>query len=163
MNTSYVAAVIGSSASADKFHLGLFNAVGSCRILRVHRVYVVSHLTATNNGTGTSFTLLRTSTSGTGTSSAFRKTDLRSIDPPSQVSALMSYSVNPTAVSNSELAEQTISTEEGSSSQSFSTPLWNDGEIILREGEGLTVRQSALGSAGAVSVFIHFNLRGEVR
>lgn len=160
-----VAALINSSVSANKNHLGLFNNGGS-RPLEVWRVEVVSHLPAAVTGTGTSFVLSRTSTVGTGTPVVIRRTNNRGKTLPASLSALHTYTVQPTVTANSELASLALSTEEAGNAVCASKealyaadPSRSIDPITLYPGEGLVVQQSPLASAGAVNVFIYFRIK----
>jgi hypothetical protein len=156
-----VLALINSAVGASKNHLGLFNGVGSGRVLRVWRIEVVNHLTANNAGTATSFTASRTTTVGTGTAAAIRLEDLRDPPIPSQITGTHTYTVAPTVMANSEFGEVTVYTEE-TTGQTTKVPLFEADPVrgmrplVLREGNGVVVQQSALVSAGAVSIFIYF-------
>jgi hypothetical protein len=160
---TYAAAVINSALAASKFHLGLFNGATSNRLIKIWRVDVVNHLTAANTGTATSFLLNRTTAAGTGSAAGIRKHDNKSITLPSAITALHTYSPNPTLATNPEMAELTVYTEE-TTGQSAKMPLFQAAPecgitpITLRAGEGIVVQQSALASAGAVSVFIYFTM-----
>lgn len=160
-DTGYVAAVVGSAAGASKYHLGLFNAAGSTVRLVVDRVYVASHLAATNTGAATSFVLTRTTAAGAGAAGTIRLTDPAGRPLPSQVGALSAYTGgnNPTPASSGELAEAAWYTEEAGA-QTTATPLWESdpaAPLVIPEGQGLAIQQTGLASAGAVSVFIHFH------
>lgn len=164
MMQTYLAAVINSALAANKHHCGLFNAAQSHKLVRVWRVDAVSHLTAANTGSATSILLGRTSSAGTGsTPVVIRKHNTKAENVPSQIAAAQGFSGNPALVANQELAELTVYTEE-TSGQTSKEPLFlaapevGIAPIDLQEGEGLSVYQSALASAGALSIFIYFTL-----
>lgn len=159
----YCFAVVGSTVGAGKNHLGVFNAAGSGKVVRIWRVEVVNHQAAAVTGLGASFLLCRTTTAGGGTAAALRKADLTEDNPPAQVTGTHTYTSQPAVTAGSELAEITISTEE-TSAQTPKVPLFqadaNAGvpPVVVREGGGVVVQQAALASAGAVSVFVWFTV-----
>jgi hypothetical protein len=160
---TYAAVVVNSALAASKFHLGLFSGAQSNRLVKIWRVDVVSHLTAVNAGAATSFLLNRTTAVGAGTAAGVRKFDNKTTGLPTTITALHTYSPNPTLATNPEMAELTIYTEE-TTGQSAKIPLFEASPergidaITLRAGEGIAVQQTALAGAGAVSVFIYFTV-----
>ena len=158
-----IAVVINSAVGAGKNHLGLFNGLTSGRVLEVWRVEVVNHLTAVNTGTAASFNLSRTTAAGAGTAAAVRKADTRDDNPPSQVSALHTFTTQPTLAANPELASQAVYTEE-TTGQTGKEPLFQADPsrgidpVRLRGGEGVAVQQAGQASAGAVNVFVYFKV-----
>lgn len=158
-----VAAVVNNAVGASKNHLGLLNNGGQFP-LEVWRVEVISHLASANTGSATTFYLLRTTAAGTGTVATVRRTNNRGRPVPASVSALHTYTVQPTVTANSELAGQTVYSEE-TTGQTSKEPLFQADPargvhpVVLWPGEGVVVQQSALASAGAVSVFVYFRVR----
>jgi hypothetical protein len=159
-----IAAVINSTVAADKNHLSLFNSGGALP-LEVWRVEVLSHLAATVAGTGASFYLHRTTALGTGGSAAtIRRSETRGATVPTSVQAQANVTLSPAA--STELAGLPVSTEEagnaitsGKNELFQANPLAGVQPIVLWTGEGIVVRQAALASAGAVSIFIYFCVR----
>ena len=154
--TGYIAAIVGSAVGANKNHIGLFNAVGSGLVLHVRKVMITSHLTANNTGAATSFVVARTTAAGTGAAQAVRQRDLLSPALPAEVTALGVYSVQPTVAANSEVASIPVFTEEAGS-QTPSVPAWEGEPIVVRQGGGIVIQQTALAGAGAIAGFIHFD------
>lgn len=157
-----IAAVINSAFAAGKNHLGLFNAVGSGRVLRVYRIVAFPHFTAAVVGLATTLYVMRTTTAGTGAAVAFRRLDLTDPLPPAQVTALHTFTAQPTVTANSEMAGVALTQEEtaGQSNKMVFEASWdqNLGPIVLREGQGIVLQQSALVGAGALSAFVYLSI-----
>lgn len=160
MPGTMVAAVVASAVGANKWHLGLINTAGPRFAVEVVGVRVVSALAAVNAGTATTFTLKRVSGIGTGTAAAFRKLDKLVLDAPTGVTALSNLSA-PTAEAAPELASVAVSTEEvqpGASASGLWPAAGCEEPVVLNNGDGIAVQQSALASAGAVDVYIYFRV-----
>lgn len=157
-----VAPVLGSTAGANKWHLGLLNATGTKLVLEIVGVQVVPSDAAAVAGTGTGFTLQRLSALGTGTAVVVRRLDKLLPAVPTSVTALSNL-LSPTAESNPELASLAVNTEETavtSSGPALWPPHGLEAEpVVLNPGDGVGVQQGALASAGAVDVYIYFRIR----
>lgn len=158
----YLAKVTGSVVGLNKTHLNLFNGLQSNLKICIYKIEVISHLVANNTGVATTIYLRRTTDAGTGlTTDSIQKLNSKLQNLPSQISAVHTLTLGPTITNGSELAGQTIYTEE-TTGQTSKEPLFEASQFIdpitLNGGEGVCVQQQ-LASAGALSVFIYFKVK----
>ena len=85
MAQTYTAAGIGVAFGNNKSMLGIFNGVGSGRVVRVYRVWVLNNQTAAVTGVLTTWTLRKTSAQSAGTAITPTKHDTASETAPAQV------------------------------------------------------------------------------
>ena len=157
---SYYTGVLASTAAANKRHLALFNAAGSGRIAKIYTITAAPAPTAAVTGMVIVLHAVRITTVPTGgTNPGVGKNDTVD-DPnlPAQITA-MANATGGAAETGPPFGAATVSGEEtqsGSSDDVYRA----DGTkpIVLREGEGVLVKQGALASAGAVNVTIGFTV-----
>lgn len=158
-----ITAVVNSPSGANKNHLTLFNNAGQFP-LEVWRIDAQAHYAATSTSTGLSLYAHRTTAAGTnGTASVFRRMNNRALALPASIESRSNVTLSPAA--DTEVAGLSISTEEAGNAVTGNQPLFladpskGIDPLLLWSGEGLVVRQGALASAGAVSVFIYFRIK----
>lgn len=155
-------AYIASAAGASKDHLTVFNAAGSGILLRVHRAAVGTANTAAVVGAMLYFEVQKVTSAGTTcTSVTLRPHDSVNAALPAQVTATANCTTDPTVAWP--WAACSLSTEETAAQPGAqSVPCYeaqrptdaSPQPIILREGEGIGVKQTALAGAGTVGVWI---------
>jgi hypothetical protein len=157
---SYVGKVLGSTAGANKFHANIFNGVASGYIVKIYKIEVVNYTDALATGHNISFQALRSSNTGTGTTTTIAMLDTSNAAVPVGVTMRETFTVSPT-VSDS-LAAGNLDTEESRSGSKCILFAYSDhiSPIILREGQGLAIRQEAYASGGKISIYIYFHIVG---
>jgi hypothetical protein len=155
---SYYTGVLASTAAASKRHLALFNAAGSGRIVKVYSIVAAPAPTAAVTGLVVVLHALRITTVPTGGSGlTFGKSDtVEDSTLPAQITA-MTGATGGAAESGPPFGVATVSGEETQSGAS--ADLYRvDGlkPIVLREGEGMLIKQGALASAGAINTTVGF-------
>lgn len=156
---SYFTGVLASAAGANKRHLSLFNAAGSNRIVKVYSVAAAPAPTAAVTGLVVVLHALRITTVHTGgTNPGFGMNDNTEAALPAQIT-VMAGATGGAAESGPPFGVGTVSGEEtqsGSSTDLYRSCSDGTKPIILREGEGMLVKQGALASAGNVHITIGF-------
>lgn len=155
---------VASIAAANKDHLTVFNAAGSGVLLRVHRVAVGTVNTAAVVGAMIYFNVDKVTTAGTTcTAVTIRPYDSGNAALPAQVTSTANCTTDPTSAwtwSSCSISTEETLTQPGGQTQvcyeSQRAPDANPQPIILREGEGLGLKQTALAGAGTVGLWITF-------
>lgn len=171
MAQTYTASAIGASFANNKSMLGIFNGVGSGRIIRVYRVWTLNNQTAGVTGVLTTWALRRTSAQSGGTAITAVKHDSTSENMPAQ--ALIATGGTVTLTADLAYRAWVWSNDEPSvssgTSDEFETliPLncvWDStGDstiepITLREGQGISVHHSGSSAVGVADVFVEYTL-----
>jgi GrpB-like predicted nucleotidyltransferase (UPF0157 family) len=171
MAQTYSAAAIGVAFGNNKSMLAVFNGVGSGRIIRVYRVWVLNNQTAGVTGVLTTWELKRSSAQSAGTAITPTKHDTASESMPAQVAVATGGTVTQTGDvalrrwmwSNDEPAASSASSDELECLVPLNCVWDSTGDsniepITLREGQGLDVRHSGSTAVGIVDVFVEFTL-----
>lgn len=171
MAQTYRALITGTAFASNKSMASLFNGVGSGRVVRVKRVWQLNNQTAAVTGVLTTMELRRTSASTGGVAGAVVKMDTASETLPAQITfasgstdtltgdpAFMRY-----MWSNDEPAAGTLSNDETECIPALATVFDSTGDvdiepIVLRAGEGLSVRHTGSSAVGIADVIVEFTL-----
>lgn len=174
MAATFTAAAIGVTFGNGKHMLSLFNGVGSGRVLRVKRVYMLNNQTAAVTGVMTTMALRRTSAQSAGTSVTPSKHDTASASLPAQVLCSTGATVTNTADlemrrwmwSNDEPATGVASIDEFECVVPLMC-IWDSATgdadlepIVLREGQGVTIQNQGTTAVGICDLFIEFTDAG---
>lgn len=171
MAETHTAAFLAVAFANNKSMAAIFNGVGSGRILRVYRVWVLNNQTAAVTGVLTTFSLRRSTAQSSGTAVTPVKHDTASANLPAQV--LVATNATVTSATADTLRNFVWSNDEPAVSSGTSdefecvVPLnciWdsdpssssNVEPITLREGFGLDVRHSGSSAVGVCDIFIEF-------
>jgi hypothetical protein len=150
---TYYASVIASVAGANKRHLTIWNGHASV----VVRVYGIRAATASTNavtGLVIPLTVSRITAAPTGGSNAtITKSDSQNPNVPASIT----ITTNDTggATEAGAVGCGVVSGEETAAAVSdvlFDAPIDGSQPLVLRQNEGIVIRQGALASAGAVSI-----------
>lgn len=173
MAQTYTAAAIGVSFASNKSMLGLFNGVGSGRVLRVYRVWMLNNQTAAVTGVLTTMELRRLSAQSAGTAIVPTKHDTASETPPGAILCAHAPTFTldvawPLAFrkwmwSNDEPAASTATNDETECIVPLSCVWDSTGDaniepIVLREGQGLSVHHTGTTAVGVADVFVEFTI-----
>lgn len=171
MAQTYTVGAVGATFGNNKSMLGIFNGVGSGRIVRVYRVWVLNNQTAGVTGVLTTWTMRRTTAQSGGTAITPTKHDTTSETAPAQCL----FATGPTATLSSDVAlrawmwsndEPAVSS---ATSDEFETlvPLncvWdstgdaNIEPLVLREGQGVSIHHAGSSAVGLCDVFVEYTL-----
>jgi hypothetical protein len=169
---TYTVGATGITFAAGKSMLAVFNGVGSERIVRVYRIFILNNQTAAVTGVLTTFEIRRISSLSGGTSLTFVKHDSINETPPSQIVAATGGTTVPVSGavfrrlvwSNDEPAVGTGSWDELETIPVLSC-VWDAGygeddvqPITLREGEGLEVAHTGTTTVGYVDVYFELTV-----
>ena len=159
---TYVAIVEASAAAASKDHLNLFNASGSGKVLKILSITANPDLAAAVTGLVQSFDIVRTTTAGsTCTALTIRLVDSNNAAVPAQVTASNNCTTDPT------LAFILGGFSQDGEDARSANALYGNGYTFranggqpwtLREGQGLSIRSSALSGAWPVTAAIEFTM-----
>lgn len=159
---SYQAVANNSACAASKNHLVLFNATGSNIKIRVQEVFAYPYLTAAVVGANCTLQVLGIGQAGTGgTAGTIRKHNSDNPSLPAQITASTNVTTL-TIPSNTEYGGGSVFVEEASAAATGAgrsilfQKTGNVQPLVLNEGEGIVVRQTAFAGIGAVSVHIAF-------
>lgn len=168
MAATFTVTVQGTAFASNKSLLSLFNGVGSGRVLRVYRVWALNNQTAGVTGVMTMLELRRITASTGGTAQTPVKHDTASSNLPAQVTA----AAGPTDTVSDLFRRVLWSADEpavgtGTNDELECLPanglLWDAGyadtnvePLVLREGQGLSLRQPGANVIGVVDVMIEF-------
>lgn len=169
MAATFTLAAIGATFANGKHMCSLFNGVGSGRVLRLYRVWILNNQTAAVTGVLTTLGLRRTSAQSGGTVITPTKHDSASSNLPAQVLAATGATVTNTSAveyrrfmwSNDEPAAATGSSDELECFVPLNN-IWdstgdaNVEPITLREGEGVTLHHSGTTAVGLCDIFFEF-------
>jgi hypothetical protein len=171
MAQTYTASVVGATFGNGKSMLGLFNGSGSGRILRVKRIWVLNNQTSSVTGVLTTWELRRSSAQSGGTSQTPVKHDTSSEAIPAQVLTATGATITETSDaalrrwmwSNDEPAASTLTNDETECIIPLNCVWDSTGDsdiepIVLREGQGISVKHSGSSTVGVCDIFIEFTM-----
>lgn len=159
---------IGPAFGNNKSMGAIFNGVGSGRIVRVHRVWMLNNQTAAVTGVLTTMVIRRTTAQSAGTAVVPVKHDTASTTLAAQILVATGATVTLTGV---ELRRWMWSNDEPVASSGTSDEfeclvpmnlVWDstgDADIepiVLREGEGISVHHSGSSAVGICDIFVEF-------
>jgi hypothetical protein len=171
MAQTYRAVATGVTFASNKSMLSVFNGSGSGRVLRVKRIWQLNNQTASVTGVLTTMEVRRISASSGGTSITAVKHDSSSEAIPAQVliaagptdtltgdAPLMRY-----MWSNDEPAAASLSNDEAECIPAFGLVFDATGDtdlepLVLRTGEGVTLRHTGSTTVGITDVIIEFTM-----
>lgn len=171
MAQTYRATAAGVTFAANKSMLTVFNGSGSGRVLRIKRIWQLNNQTAAVTGVLTTMEVRRVSASSGGTAVAAIKHDTTSENMPAQVliasgptdtltgdAALMRY-----MWSNDEPAASSLTSDETETIPAFTLVFDCTGDtdlepLVLRPGEGLTLRHTGSTTVGICDVIFEFTM-----
>lgn len=171
MAQTYTLGAVGATFASNESMLGLFNGVGSGRIIRVYRVWVLNNQTAGVTGVLTTWTMRRSSAQTGGTAITPTKHDSNSETAPAQVVAATGGTVTLTGDvalrawvwSNDEPAASTASSDEFECLIPLNCVWDSTGDaniepLVLREGQGVSIHHSGSSAVGLADVFLEYTL-----
>lgn len=163
---TYNAAIISNASAASKDYLTIFNGVGSLKILRITRIRAAAAPTAAITGLVAALTMSKVSTAGTTcTAVTIRALDSNNNPLPAQITVNNNCTTDPTVTfSWGGCAVDTEETRANNVIECYHSAFYNPGNplvtaaqpIVLREGEGIMVANTALAPAGPISLNIEF-------
>jgi hypothetical protein len=150
-NPVYAVAVSASAVAASKHHLSIWN--GSSSYIRILKVIVSMHNTATVSGYIMQYIMQRASAVSGGTALTIVKLDNRDPAPPSGISAATGATVT---LSEAPIAIFALNPEEtGAFCQiQFDPPK----PIVVAPNEGITIQQYATAGVGLFNAVIYFSV-----
>jgi hypothetical protein len=150
-NPIYAVAVSGSSVSANKHHLSIWN--GSSYYIRILRIIVAMHETATVSGYIMQYILQRASAISSGTALTIVKLDNRDPDIPSGISAVTGATVT---LKEAPISIFALNPEETGAFPfiKFDPPK----PIVIAPSEGITIQQYSTAGAGVFNAVIYFSV-----
>ena len=166
----YTLSAVGVTLPANKVLLGFFNGVGSGRIVRLYRVWVLNNQTVAIAGALTTLELRRTTTGSGGTAITPVKHDSQSESFPAELVTSSNMSVTTTSLlmksiwSADEPAQGTISIDElqtiPSLNMIFDTSYTdaNVEPIVCREGYGVCLLTTVANATAIADVFMEVSL-----
>jgi len=172
MAQTFTASYIGVTFGNNKSIATLFNGTGSAKVVRIYRIIVLNNQTvAIANGVVTTIELRRISASSGGTAVTPLKHDTNT---PNLNANIVATTGATDTVGSDILKRFMWSTDEPAATVStidewqcipvFNT-VWESGygennldPIVLREGEGLALRQPGSNTLGLCDVFIEFTV-----
>ena len=172
MADTWTAMAAGAAPAQNKYMLGLFNGAGSGRIFRVYRVYIIGVQSAAITGVNLTFQLRLTTatTIGTGTTITPVAHDTNNTALPAQLLvSTATQTVTDSSIfrvwqwSSDEAAIDTASQDEVQLLMPYCL-YWEAGAydsvniqpIVLREGQGLTIKQTVNSTVGAADYVFEF-------
>lgn len=159
--SSWYVGAVASVAGANKHHLTLWNGAGSGKIIKVRQIIASGAPTAAVTGQIIALQAIRISTAPTGgTVTPSLACAGNEAALPAQIEARRAPTNSPTE-ETSPFGIGTVSGEE--TGAPFRASIYEysiDGSkpVELAAGQGLTVKQGALASAGATSILIMFTV-----
>jgi hypothetical protein len=158
---SYVATVVNSALAANKNHASLVNKIGSGKTVRVQHIYAYPTLAAAVTGLQVTLEVHGVTATGPTAGTVLTMRNYDTGDGP--VSANIEARSNPTAtpLANWVLTGGTVNTEETASKEAQQTLFKKEGNVsslILREGEGILIKQTALAGGGNINIHIVFQV-----
>lgn len=171
MAQTYTVSVVGATFASGKSMLGLLNGSGSSRIVRVKRIWVLNNQTSGVTGVLTTWELRRSSAQSGGTSQTPVKHDSNSESIPAQVLSATGATVTDTSDaalrrwmwSNDEPAAASLTNDETECIVPLNCVWDSTGDsdiepIVLREGEGVSVKHTGSTTVGVCDIFIEFTM-----
>ena len=165
---THTAGFIGPVFASNKSMAGIFNGVGSGRVVRIQRIWMLNNQTAAVTGVLTSCHIRRSTAQTGGTAVVPTKHDTTSATLAAAIAVATGATCTLTGV---ELRRWMWSSDEPAASSGSSdefqclVPLnavWDatgDADIeplVLREGEGVSVHQPGANTVGLCDIFIEF-------
>jgi len=170
MANTYTLAATAIPFAAAKALCTIFNGVGSGKIVKVYRIWVINNQQSSVTGVITTMNIRKLSAMSGGDAQTTIKHDTNNPNLPSQIEATSGATDTPSVVlrtfiwSNDEPATGTGTWDECE----VVVPLccvWDMGyadpnvnPIILREGEGIDVFHSGTTGIGTVDIFMEFTV-----
>jgi hypothetical protein len=150
-NPVYAVAVSASAVAASKHHLSIWN--GSSSYIRILKVIVAMHSTATVSGYAMQYILQRASAVSGGTALTIVKLDNRDPDLPSGISAATGATVT---LKEAPISIFALNPEETGSQVhvQFEPPK----PIVVAPSEGITIQQYATAGVGLFNAVIYFSV-----
>jgi len=150
-NPVYAVAVNASSVASSKHHLSIWN--GSSSYIRILKVIVAMHSTATVSGFIMQFIMQRASAVSGGTALTIVKLDNRDPALPSGISSATGATVT---LKEAPIAIFTLNPEETGSQchVQFDPPK----PIVVAPNEGITIQQYATAGVGLFNAVIYFSV-----
>lgn len=171
MAQTYTVAAQGISFALNKCMLGIFNGVGSGRIIRIYRVLLLNNQTVAVTGVLTTMELRRTTAGSGGTTLTPVKHDSTNETPPAQLAVATNQTVTTSDLfrrfiwSNDEAVANAAATLDELETLPSLNYIWDVGyddanvePIVLREGQGFAIVNTGNTSVGNVDLFIEFTL-----
>jgi hypothetical protein len=150
-NPVYAVAVNASAVAASKHHLTIWN--GSSSYIRILKVLVSMHSTATVTGYIMQYIMQRASAVSGGTALTIVKLDNRDPAPPSGISAVTGATVT---LSEAPIAIFALNPEE---TGAFATIQFEPPKpIVVAPNEGITIQQYATAGVGLFNAVIYFSV-----
>jgi len=147
----YAVAVNASAVAASKHHLSIWN--GSSSYIKIRKVIVSMHSTATVTGYIMQYILQRASAVSGGTALTIVKLDNRDPAPPSGISAVTGATVT---LSEAPIAIFALNPEE---TGAFATIQFDPPKpIVVAPNEGITIQQYATAGVGLFNAVIYFTV-----
>jgi hypothetical protein len=151
VNPVYAVAVSASAVAASKHHLSIWN--GSTSYIRILKIIVNMHSTATVSGYVMQYILQRASAISGGTALTIVKLDNRDPDLPSGISATTGATVT---LTEAPLAIFAINPEE---TGGFAHIQYDPCKpIVVAPNEGITIQQYATAGVGLFNAVIYFSV-----
>jgi hypothetical protein len=172
MAQTYTAGFLAVTFGNNKSMAAILNGVGSGRVVRIKRIWLLNNQTAAVTGVLTTFALKKSSAQSAGTAVTPTKHDTASENMPAQVLVATGATVTQTAEvafrqwvwSNDEPTASTGTSDEFECLVPLNC-VWDSATgdadlepITLREGQGLDVRHTGSSVVGVVDIFIEFTL-----
>ena len=156
---SYVATIPAITLGANKNIASLVNKVGSGKTVRIQNIYAVPSMSAAVAGLQVTLEIHGIGALGPSLGSVvtIRAHDTDDGPIPPEIEARNNPTATPAA--NWILSSGVVNPEETSARGGQSTifqKIGNISSLILREGEGILVKQTALGGAGAINLHVVF-------
>jgi len=158
---TYNTTIISATAAASKDYLNLFNDSGSGRIVRIVGIYISPANTATVTGIAAHFTYSVTSTVGT-TCTAITIQPLDSQNPavPAQITSSHTCTTDPVVTFDVGGCATDLEEARAIMNPPPCYEFQNSGgqPIVLREGQGVMVKTTALAPVGLTTVRIELTI-----
>lgn len=157
---TYVATIPASTLAANKNHASIVNLTGSGKTVRIHHIYATPSMSAAIVGLQVTLEVHGVAATGptAGTVITIRNHDTDDDALPAQIEVRSNPTATPAA--NWILASGVVNTEETSPSRDGQASIFkkqgNISSLILRENQGLLIKQTALAGAGAINLHIVF-------
>jgi hypothetical protein len=172
MTATFTASFLGATFGNNKSLATIFNGSGSALIVRIYRIIILNNQTvAVANGVLTTMELRRITASTGGTAGLALKHDTNTTDLASEIAVVtgatdtVSSNVYKRFLWSTDEPAATVATiDEWQCIPIFNT-VWSSGygeteiePIILREGEGLAIKQPGANTLGSCDIFIEFTV-----
>jgi len=164
VDNTYTAVVYASAAAASKDHLNMFNGAGTGQVYRIYSITINPDLAAAVTGLVQSFQIRRTTSGGT-TCTGLSETSFDSSQPSTHanLNTNSNCTTDPTEPANPNILGCSINGEETQASNSAYGNCYRhipgNRPFTLREGEGITIRSTALSGAWPVTITVQFTAK----